>query len=52
MMFSLNTSEKESVGRTSIEVIKLGIPAILVDIPAHRDIFQKIGAIKILCTDR
>lgn len=41
----LNTSEKESVGRSNIEAIKLGVPAILVDIPGHRDIFDKIGAI-------
>lgn len=42
----LNTSDKESIGRSSIEAIKLGLPAILVDIPGHKDIFEKIGAIK------
>ena len=42
----LNTSDKESVGRSSIEAIKLGLPAILVDIPGHKDIFEKIGAVK------
>ena len=42
----LNTSDKESIGRSSIEAIKLGVPAILADIPGHKDIFEKIGAVK------
>ena len=42
----LNTSEKESIGRSNIEAIKLGVPVILADIPGHKDIFEKIGATK------
>lgn len=47
----LNTSRKESVGRSTIEAIKLGLVAILADIPGHRDIFEKIGAISYTSND-
>lgn len=40
----LNTSIKESVGRSNIEAIKLGAPVVIADIPGHKDIIDKIGA--------
>lgn len=39
----ISTSMKESVGRSNIEAIKLGVPAVIVDIPGHKDIITKIG---------
>jgi len=39
----VSTSTIESVGRSSMEAVKLGIPIILSDIPGHYEMIKKIG---------
>lgn len=42
----VNTSLYESVGRSTVEALRLGLPVVLADIPGHDDIFDLAGGYK------
>lgn len=42
----VNTSFYESVGRSTVEALRLGLPVVLSNIPGHEDIFDLVGGYK------